>query len=152
LAGEKREPPKVELKPVTEETPQFKNIYINNVTANGAERAIFVRGLPEMNVKDILLQNLVLQAKKGLDMTEGTNIVFKNIQLLTKETNPVLNIHNSQNIKLENIIYNKNAELLLNVSGEKSKGITVNGTDATKAKKGVEFSYGATEAAVKLGK
>jgi polygalacturonase len=152
LAGEKREPPKVELKPVTEETPIFRNIYINNVIANGAERAIFVRGLPEMNVKDIVMQNLVLQAKKGLDMTEGTNIVLKNVQLLTKETNPVLNIHNSQNIKLENITYNKNAELLLNVSGEKSKGITVNGTDATKAKKGIEFSYGASEAAVKISK
>ncbi|MBD0299329.1 MAG: glycoside hydrolase family 28 protein, partial [Nitrososphaera sp.] len=53
LAGEKREPPKVELKPVTEETPQFQNIYINNVVASGAEKAIFVRGLPEMSIKNI---------------------------------------------------------------------------------------------------
>ncbi|MGN6163491.1 MAG: glycoside hydrolase family 28 protein [Flavisolibacter sp.] len=152
VGGEKREPPKVELKPVTEETPQFKNIYINNVVANGAEKAIFVRGLPEMNVKNIVLQNMVLQAKQGLDMTEGTNIVLKNVELLTKETDPVLNIHNSQNIRLENVTYSKNAELLLNVSGEKTRGIILNGTDVTHAKKGVEFSYGATEAAVKTEK
>jgi polygalacturonase len=148
LAGEKREPPKVEMLPVTEETPQFKNIYVSNVVANGASKAIFVRGLPEMNVKNIVLQNLVLQAKEGLDMTEGTNIVLKNVKLLTKETNPVLNIHNSKKIKLENITYSKNAELLLNVSGEKSKDIQLINTNVKEAKKQVEFTYGATNAAL----
>ena len=147
-AGEKREPPKVEMKPITEETPQFRNIHINNVVANGAEKAIFVRGLPEMNVKNIVLENMVLQAKHGLDMTEGSDITLKNIRILTKDTNPVMNIHNSQGITLQAITYNNNAELLLNISGEKSKRIKVNGTDASKAKKGIEFSYGATDAAL----
>jgi polygalacturonase len=147
LAGEKREPPKVESRPVTEETPQFRNIYINGVVANGAEKAIFVRGLPEMNVKNIVLENMVLQAKHGLDMTEGSNITLKNVQLITRDTDPVMNIHNSKNIVLEKILYNQ-AELLLNISGEKSSGIKLTATDTGKAKKGVEYSYGATEAAM----
>src|SRR5205823_1883500 len=46
LAGEKREPPKVETLPVTEATPQFQNFNIKNIVCNGAQRAIFVRGLP----------------------------------------------------------------------------------------------------------
>lgn len=152
LAGEKREPPKVQVLPVTEETPQFRNIYVNNVVAYGAEKAIFVRGLPEMNINNIVLQNMVIQAKQGLDMTEGSNITLRNITLLTKETDPVLKIHNSQNITLDKIAYQSNADLLLAVSGEKSKGIVVNGTDAKKAKKGVEFNWGATEAALKMDK
>lgn len=143
-AGEKREPPKVEMKPVTEETPQFRNIYINNVVANGAEKAIFVRGLPEMNVKNIVMQNMVLQSKLGLDMTEGSDIVLRNVTILSDETNPVLNVHNSKNITLDKITYGNNAELLLNVSGEKSKGVKLVNTDVKKAKKGVELSYGAT--------
>ena len=143
-AGEKREPPKVEEKPVTEETPQFRNIYINNVVANGAEKAIFVRGLPEMNVKNIVMQNMVLQAKHGLDMTEGSDIVLKNVTLISQDTNPVLNVHNSKNITLDKISYASGAELLLNVSGGKSKGVKLVNTDTGKAKKGVEFSYGAT--------
>ena len=149
LAGEKREPPKVETLPVTEATPQFQNFYIKNVVCNGAEKAIFVRGLPEMSIKNILLEDVVIQAKKGLDMTEGEGIVLKNVQLLTKDVNPVLNIHNSRNITLNNIRY-ATADVLLNVTGEKSKGITVNGTDVRKAKKGVEVSYGAREDAVKM--
>jgi polygalacturonase len=145
LAGERREPPKVETRPVTEETPVFRNVYVNNVVCDGAEKAIFVRGLPEMNVQSIFLENMTLQAKHGLDMTEGTGISLKNISLFTKDTDPVMNIHNSNNITLDGIRYNGNAELMLNVSGEKSKGITLIRTDHTAAKKGITFTYGATE-------
>lgn len=149
LSGEKREPPKVETKPVTEETPQFRNIYIKNVVVNGAQKAIFVRGLPEMNVKNIVMEDIVMQAKEGLDMTEGSGIVLKNVQLYTENKNPVMNIHNSQGIALANVKYN-DAEVLLNVTGEKSKDILLQGTDVKKAKKAVEFGYGATEKAVKV--
>lgn len=147
LAGEKREPPKVETLPVTEGTPQFRNFYIKNIVCNGAAKAIFVRGLPEMNVKNIVMKNMIIQADKGLDMTEGTDITLKNVTLITKDVDPVMNIHNSKNITLNNISY-PNADLLLNVSGEKSSGISVSSTDKSKAKKSLEVSYGAKEDAV----
>ena len=148
LAGDKREPPKVEMLPVTEATPQFKNIYAKNVVCVGAEKAIFVRGLPEMSIKNIFLEDMVLQAKDGLDVTEGTNIVMKNIQFITKNTNPVLNIHNGNGITLNNIAYNSESELLLNVSGDKSKNIQLTETDMGKARNKVTFTYGAPESAV----
>jgi hypothetical protein len=138
----------VETQSVTEATPQFRNIYVDGVVANGAAKAIFVRGLPEMNVKNIVMQNMTIEAAEGLDMTEGTSITLRNVHLLVSRTNPVLNIHNSRDITLERVTYNKDAELLLNVSGEKSKGIRLNGTDTKAARKGVEFTYGATEAAL----
>ena len=150
LAGEKREPPKVESLPVTEATPQFKDFYITNIVCNGASKAIFVRGLPEMNVKNIELSNMILQANEGLDMTEATGIRLKNIELVTNNTKPVMNINNSTDITLDNIRYTNNAELLLNVTGEKSKGIKLTATDVKKAKKPVEFNYGAAEGAVKI--
>jgi hypothetical protein len=140
----------VETLPVTEGTPQFKDFYITNIVCNGASKAIFVRGLPEMNVKNIELSNMILQAREGLDMTEATGFTLKNIQLVTSNTQPVMNIHNSADITLDNIKYNNNAELLLNVSGEKSKGIKLTATDVKKAKKTVELNYGAPEGAVKI--
>ena len=147
LAGEKREPPRIEELPVTEETPQFRNIHIRNVICNGAARAIFIRGLPEMNVKNIVLEDMVLQAEEGLDMTEGSHITIKNVKLITKETNPVMNIHNSRHITLNKIGY-RNADVLLNVTGEKSKDIQLSETDRTKSKKSVELNYGAKKDAV----
>lgn len=149
LAGEKRKPPKVESLPVTEATPQFRNFYIKNVVCNGADKAIFVRGLPEMNVKNIAMKNVVIQANKGLDITEGSDIALKNVTLITKDVDPVMNIHNSRNIILSNISY-PHADLLLNVSGEKSSGIVVTSTDVSKAKKSLELSYGAKESAAKI--
>jgi hypothetical protein len=82
-------------------------------------------------------------------MTEGSNIALKNVRLITKELNPVMNIHNSQNITLNGITYDK-ADVLLNVTGEKSGTIAVSATDTAKAKKGVEFAFGAKEDAVKV--
>ncbi len=149
LVGEKREPPKVETLPVTEATPQFRRFYISNVVCNGADKAIFVRGLPEMNVKEIIMQDMVLQANKGLDMTEGTGITLKNVKLITKDVNPVMNVHNSRDITLNSIKYDK-ADVLLNVSGEKSGNVSLTNTDAANAKKAVETSYGANQNAVKM--
>jgi hypothetical protein len=133
-----------------QETPQFRNIFVKNVVCNGAEKAIFVRGLPEMNVKNIVLQDMVLQAEEGLDMTEASNFSLRNIRLITKNTDPVLNIHNSNNIVVDNIDYKAGANLLLNVSGEKSKGIIVSKTDTGKAAKKLTATYGASEAAVEM--
>jgi polygalacturonase len=147
LAGEERKPPKVETLPVDAGTPQFRNFRITGLVCNGAEKAIFVRGLPEMSIRDIVLEDMVIAARKGLDMTEGNGITLRNVQLVTQEANPVLNIHNSQNVTLEKIRYGK-AELLLSVTGEKSSGITVRATDKKGASKDIELSYGARPGAV----
>jgi polygalacturonase len=149
LAGEKREPPRVQTLPVTEETPIFRHFRISGVVANGASKAIFFRGLPEMNIKDVVLENMVIQARQGLDMTEATGITLKNIRLIVKNTDPLLHIHNSRDITLNNIIFDK-ADLLLEVSGEKSGAITICNTHAEKAGKSLELNYGAPASAVKM--
>lgn len=151
LAGEKREPPKIETLAVSEATPQFQNFQIQNVVCNGAAKGIFVRGLPEMNVKNIFMENMVLQSRQGLDVTEASGITFKNVTLSTSDTNPVMNIHNSKNITLDGISYNNGSDLLLNVTGEKSNKIILKNTDGSKAKKKFETSYGANAKSVETG-
>ncbi|MBS1564368.1 MAG: right-handed parallel beta-helix repeat-containing protein, partial [Bacteroidetes bacterium] len=147
LSGEKREPPKVETWPVTEATPQFRDFHVSNVTCSGAETAIFIRGLPEMNIKDIWLDNMVLQAKEGIDCTEATGIHLDKIKLLTKNTDPLAHIHNSRDITLDKLSFGPDVQLLIEISGEKSAGITLRNTDAGSVKKKTSFTYGATEKA-----
>src|SRR6187399_2141142 len=148
LAGEKRELPKVELKPVDETTPQFKNFHISNVYCNGAEKAIFIRGLPEMHVKDIVLENMVFQAKKGMDIQEASNISFKNIKVISEETDPVIDIVQSDKLVFDNITYKNGSELLFRVSGERSGAISIKNTDAAKAKEKISYELGANEKSV----
>ncbi len=70
--------------PVTEETPQFKNISIKNVTLKGALQAVFLQGLPEMNLENIRFSNMILSADKGFTMIDVNGLILENIQLQTK--------------------------------------------------------------------
>ena len=148
LSGEKRELPKVEFKTVDETTPQFRNFHISNVYCNGAEKGIFVRGLPEMHVKDIVLENMVIQAKKGIDVQEASGITFKNIKIISAETNPVIDIVQSDKLVFDNITYKDGSELLFRVSGERSGGISIKNTNAAKAKEKISYELGANEKSV----
>ncbi|WP_316826523.1 glycoside hydrolase family 28 protein [Pedobacter miscanthi] len=134
LAGEKREAIKTVTVPVTEATPQFRNFYIKDVVANGAEKAIFFRGLPEMNIKDIHLENVTIKAKKGIEIIEAAGIFLKNVNVITDNTSPVVMIRNGSNINISNLTYPVNSKVLFDVSGEKSKGVKISGTDVSKAK------------------
>ena len=150
LAGEKRELPKVEFRTVDESTPVFKNFTISNVYCNGAEKAIFIRGLPEMHVKDIVLENMVLQAKKGLDIQEASNITFKNITVISAETDPVIDIVQSDKLVFDNIKYKNAADLLFRISGERSNSINIKNTDASKAKEKITYELGASDKSVTI--
>jgi polygalacturonase len=142
LAGEKRELPIVELKAVDETTPVFRNFHISNVYVNGAEKAIFIRGLPEMHVKNVVLENMVLQSIHGIDVQEATGITFKNITIISNETKPVIDIVHSDNLNFENIRYKNDAALLFQVNGERSNNISIRRTDFDQAKEKIKYELG----------
>ena len=144
MAGEKRELPKVETLPVNEGTPQFRNFVVKNVVCNGAAKGIFIRGIPEMHVKDVRIENCMLQADKGIDCQEASGITFKNITILSKETNPVVDIINSDHLTFDKLTYKKDADLLFRVAGDRTKNISIQNTDASKAKEKILYEFGAT--------
>ena len=148
LSGEKREPPKVEAKPVDETTPQFRNFYFRNITCNGAAKGIFVRGIPEMHVKNIWIENAVLQADEGIDIQEANNINLKNITMISKNTNPVAYVLNSDSITIDGLIYKDGADVLAMVQGDRTKNVNIFNTDATKAKQKLNAGFGSTDATV----
>ncbi|MGN7987529.1 glycoside hydrolase family 28 protein [Pedobacter sp. 22226] len=152
LAGEKREAVKTVTVPVTEATPQFRNFYIKDVVANGAEKAIFFRGLPEMNIKDVHLENVTIKAKKGIEIIEAAGIFLKNVNVITEDTSPVVMIQNGSNINISNLSYPANSKVLFDVSGEKSKGVKISGTDVSKAKTASVLSTEVDKKALEISK
>ncbi|WP_121811215.1 glycoside hydrolase family 28 protein [Mucilaginibacter kameinonensis] len=133
--------------PVTEATPSFRKFYVNNVACNGAEKALMIRGLPEMGIKDIHIENSTFKTTKGADVIEAQNISLKNIHFESKETNPLINIQNSSNISFDHITYG-DTQLLFRISGKKSQQIKLLNTDTSKAKNKAAFSSGAAENAL----
>lgn len=51
--------------PVTEHTPRFHDIYLENVTAKNSQTAVQIQGLPESPIQNIQIKNVHLQAKKA---------------------------------------------------------------------------------------
>ncbi len=143
---------KVEVPAVTEATPQFQNFYIDNIVCNGAEKGIFIRGLPEMSIKNINLNNLVLKTKTGIEIFEAENINLRNVKVEVSNSNPVVYIENSSKISFDMLKYNDNAELLINANGERTMTISFTNTDASKARVKTTFTNGAAENAVVIKK
>ena len=107
---------------------------------NGAEKAIFIRGIPEMHIKNINLENMTLQAKIGVDIQEASGINIKNVNFISKENNPLLYVLDSDAIVFDKVQY-KSADLLLQVEGDRSGSVKVLNTDASKAKKKMEVGF-----------
>ena len=139
--GKENELPTIKAEPLNEGTPQFKDFYIKNVVCKGAETAILIRGLPEMAIKNINIENATIESNKGLICVEAENISLKNVTLLTNDKT-VMQVQNSKNVILNNIQYGANKDVLLKVMGDKSDGVKLLNTDSKKAKKDIELGIG----------
>jgi polygalacturonase len=130
--------------PVTEATPSFRKFYVDNVVCNGAEKALMIRGLPEMGIKDIHIENSTFKTVKGADVIEAQDISLRNVHFDSKETTPLINILNSNAVTFDHVTYG-DTQLLFRISGRKSQQIKLLNTDTSKAKNKIEFVSGASQ-------
>lgn len=119
-----------DVQPVTVETPQFKNIDISEIIVDGADQAILLQGLPEMNLESVKLRNMLLSANKGITVVDAKEVELHNIKLETKEENAVM-MFNVQNVNISDFDFPYNAASNISILGNKSRDITVKGSDGT---------------------
>lgn len=140
-------PPKageaVEVPPVTDGTPRFRNFQISDIVCNGAKRGIFIRGLPEMKVKDIELSNIVLKTDKGAEIIEANDIRMKDVTLISDKESPVVYVESGSNITLNGFRYSPNAGLLFSINGDKNANIRVQNANVPNNPDKVAFNNGA---------
>lgn len=149
LAGEKRQAPRRELLPVTAATPQFRDFDISRIYCNGAARAIFLRGLPEMNIKDIRMDTMVLKTRQGMSCIEADSIYLNGVTLLAADTGAVVSIEDSKNIFFNGSVLGKGQTPLV-VSGAASTAIHISNSGTKDIKNKIGFTNGAQESAVIL--
>ena len=71
---------------VTVSTPRWKGIVIQNVTATACTKSAgLILGLPEMPAEDIVLENVQIQAPKGLKISNAKDIVLKHVKITADE-------------------------------------------------------------------
>ncbi|MFC3197872.1 glycoside hydrolase family 28 protein [Parapedobacter deserti] len=149
-AGEERQPPQAEKLPVSEETPQFRNFHISNIHCNGAKKAIFVRGLPEMPIRGIHFSGLQMATTEGIDIQEGADITISQSIIKATDTEPLIYVLNGKDVVIDGLSYGGHAATLLHAQGERTTGVVVRNTDTAVAGNPLKVDYGANENDVKI--
>lgn len=68
-----------------EDIPEFKNITIRDVNCIRAGQAIKIEGLEQLPIHDLTLENVYIQAKKGIEIKNANQIFLKNITVTNQE-------------------------------------------------------------------
>jgi len=85
---------------VTRTTPHWKNITVKNLKAvNGTKDAGMILGLPEMPAEEITLDNISIEAPKGLRMGYTQKVTLNKVQV-SAQHGPVL-IADKTNVDLK---------------------------------------------------
>jgi polygalacturonase len=117
------------LPAITEETPSFKDIYITNIICKGAGRAIFLQGLPEMNLKNIKLSNIRIEATQGIDIVDAQGIEMTNV-FVSATKGLVLQMKNVKDTSFDQFNFQSKEEGV-KISGELTSTISFKKTDFT---------------------
>jgi polygalacturonase len=106
------------LVPVTEETPIFRNIWMKNIRVTNSEISASFMGLPEMKLENVVLEDAILQAKKGITAIDADGLQLINVKVISEDT--PLTIYNSQNVTVEKFAFDENGKPAVKVLGRSS--------------------------------
>jgi len=120
---------KREMPPVTMETPRFQDIHIKNIICRSAGAAMWIQGLPEMNIQNMTLENIQITSTKGASIMDVDNLTMKNVDI-TVNSAPVLFLYNGTDVQLDglNLTYQDSVQLDagIQVAGSATDGISLN--------------------------
>jgi bisphosphoglycerate-independent phosphoglycerate mutase (AlkP superfamily) len=78
-----------QAQPVSEHTPRFHDIRIENVTATGAKSAGLVMGLPEAPIRNLELKNVKIGAQTGI-VVQNAQVTEQNVAITPESGDAVL--------------------------------------------------------------
>jgi polygalacturonase len=110
--------------PVTAETPQFKDIFIRDVTCKGAQQAIYLQGLPEMSLQNVNLSNMLFECEVGLLAMDTDGIMVDGVTLITSNS-PAIMLYNTQNVRMNDLSLSGSDGELIKIQGPRSQNIGI---------------------------
>ncbi|MFA9187092.1 glycoside hydrolase family 28 protein [Flavobacterium magnesitis] len=135
--------------PVDEKTPQFKNISMKNITIAGANQAVFLQGLPEMNLENIEISNLKAKADKGFTIVDANGIKITNANLDIKDS-AIFDVYNVKNMSLKNVDFNSTSPKAVTINGAASEKIQLTSSSNTDLSKKTFIGKSVPKGAVKF--
>ena len=117
----------------------------------GAAQALALQGLPEMNLKNVNIENSILKAKKGITAVDADGVLLKNVRVIA-ETGPALTIYNSRNIAVEGLGYSETRGPVVRVLGPLTENIRLESKDFKNASQQVARGEDLNAAALTMEK
>lgn len=77
-------------KPVSATTPIVRKVRIINVTVEGAKAAGEIVGLPEMPVTDVLVDQVRIKAKTGMNVQDAKAVELRDVQIVPQKGEPLI--------------------------------------------------------------
>lgn len=135
--------------PVNEETPQFKNISIRDITLKGALQAVFMQGLPEMNLENITLSNMNLEAENGILLVDVNKVKLENIRLKTR-SETAIEIYDGKNIEFRKLGFDSSSASAITINGARCANISFKKSESKNIKSQTVIGTGVPANAVKF--
>ena len=102
-----KEKPGAPIPAVSVTTPVFRNIYMSDISCNGAGKAVSLRGLPEMPLKNFVIDGMnITSSKKGISANYVEGLVLNNVNVVCEDTCK-LKIENSSSISVDDSLYDE---------------------------------------------
>ncbi len=73
-----------------ETTPAFRDIHISRVVCNGAGRAMYFNGLPEMPVSGIDISDCTITARRGIEINRSENVTLRGVEVYPSQGEPLV--------------------------------------------------------------
>lgn len=99
-----------------------------------------------MHISGIVMENMVISARKGIDIQEASDITFRNVRIESPAAEPLVDILQSNRIHFDGLKYAPGTPLLFRVSGERSAAVNWKNIDTKAAQKLISYELGAVAA------
>ena len=133
---------------MSEKTPQFRDIYIENVICRGAGQAMALQGLPKMPIRGIHLDNVSITAENGVACTDAQDITLNHVEILNAR-GPVISLLNSRDVAVDYLTFAAGAGTLIKADGPNNTAV-IKHTDGKAARQDFDLTNGATREHFKL--
>ncbi len=135
--------------PVSEETPQFKDIYMKHIVCRGAERAALLQGLPEMPLRGIHMEDVSITSDLGAVAMDAQDISMARVAILPKD-GPVFQMSGCRDVVIDSLDFPDAAPAVFSLHGTNNAGIMLRNTDMTGDDGQLELVHGATRDALSV--
>jgi polygalacturonase len=162
--------------PVSERTPQFRNLHFSNITAVDVKRAVLIEGLPEMPIQALSLSNVTVEsAAAGIACTNATGVTFDNIVVNAakgpalhadgvrelevirfktrkpKNGDPVIRFENVNDAVVQGCAATEGTGTFLEIKGTANREISLIANRLSRAARELDYIDGASEKAIIKG-